>query len=169
MAGDRPINPAQGGDGNDQPHDLRDLRANALNPDELERQARETVARIKESLGGFGSRVREAAKEAKKGATDRWRGASPEAPAASAVDPLAEARARALARRWKSVDFLVDPDLPEGMRVLALQESGLWRIEDRERTEARTLTEAVEPFRGGSPAAPESARSAWDYTLAPAG
>jgi hypothetical protein len=167
VAGDRTSNPAQGGDGNDQPHDLRDLRANALNPDELERQARETVARIKESLGGFGSRVREAAKEAAKGATERWRDASAEAPAASAVDPLAEARARALARQWKSVDFLVDPDLPEGMRVLALLESGLWRIEDRERTEARTLTEAVEPFRGGSPAAPESARSAWDYTLAP--
>jgi hypothetical protein len=60
--------------------------------------------------------------------------------AASAVNPLAEARARALARRWKSIDFLVDADLPESMRVLALQESGLWRIEDRERTEARTLT-----------------------------
>lgn len=160
MANDRSINPAQGGAGNDQPHDLR---ANALNPDELERQARETVARIKESLGGFGTRVRGAAK----GATERWKEAIPSAPTASVVDPLAEARARALARRWKSVDFLVDPDLPEGMRVLALQESGLWRIEDRERAEARTLTEAIEPFRGGSPPAPESARSPWDYTLAP--
>jgi hypothetical protein len=139
------------------------LRANARNPDELERQARETVARIKESLGGFGSRVRVAAK----GATERWRDASPSAPAASVVNPLAEARARALARRWKSVDFLIDPDLPEGMSVLALQESGLWRIEDRERTETRALTETVEPFRGGSPPAPESARTPWDYSLAP--
>ena len=92
MAGDRPINPTQGGDGNDQPHSPRDLRANALNPDELERQARETVARIKESLGGFGSRVRNAAKEATRGATDRWKDAGPGAPAASAVDSLAEAR-----------------------------------------------------------------------------
>jgi hypothetical protein len=162
-----PLSSAQGSDGNDQPQDLRDLRANALNPEELERQARETVARIKESLGGFGSRVRDAAKEAAKGATDRWKDASPSAPAASAVDALAEARARALARRWKSVDFLVDPDLPEGMRVLAVEESGLWRIEDRERAEARTLTEAVEPFRGGSPPAPQPVRSPWDYTLAP--
>jgi hypothetical protein len=166
VAGDRPLNPAQGGAGNDQPHDSRDLRAYALNPDELERQARETVARIKESLGGFGSRVREAAKEATKGATDRWKDAGPQAPAASAVDPLAEARARALARRWKNVDFLVDADLPESMRVLALLESGLWRIEDRERTEARTLTEAIEPFRGASPTATEPSRSVWDYTFA---
>ena len=167
MAGDRPINPTQGGDGNDQSHSPRDLRANALNPDELERQARETVARIKESLGGFGTRVRDAAKEATRGATDRWKDAGPGAPAASAVDSLAEARARALARRWKNIDFLVDTELPESMQIFAMQESGLWRIEDRERTETRTLTEAVEPFHGASPTAPESARSVWDYTLAP--
>jgi hypothetical protein len=168
VADDEPTNPAQGGDGNDQPQDLHedlheDLRVNALNPDELERQARETVARIKESLGGFGTRVRGAAKDA----TTRWKEAGSGAPAASSVDPLVEAHARALARRWKGVDFLVDPELPEGIRVLALQESGLWRIEDRERTEARSLTEAVEPFRGGSPAASEPVRSAWDYALAP--
>jgi hypothetical protein len=165
VAGDRPLNPAQGGDGNDQPHNLR---ANTLNPDELERQARETVARIKESLGGFGSRVRDAAMEARKGATDRWKDARPGAPAASAVDPLMEARARALARRWKSIDFLIDTELPEGMGVLGVQESGLWRIEDRERTESRTLTEAVEPFRGASPTASETARPVWDYTFTPA-
>jgi hypothetical protein len=142
-------------------------QGSALSPEELERQARETVARIKESLGGFGSRVRGAAKEAARGATDRWKDASHNAPAASAVDSLAEARARALARRWKSSDFLVDSDLPEGMRVLSVQESGLWRIEDRERAETRTLSEAVEPFRGASPPAPQPEQSPWDYTFAP--
>ena len=153
---------------NDSVDSVDSAQGSALSPDELERQARETVARIKESLGGFGSRMRDVAKEATKGAADRWKDASRNAPAASAVDSLAEARARALARRWKSGDFLVDADLPEGMRVLSVQESGLWRIEDRERAETRTLAETVEPFRGASPTAPQSERSPWDYTLAPA-
>src|SRR5262249_5027117 len=119
----------------------------------------------KESLGGFGSRVRDAAKEATKGATDRWKDSGPGAPAASAVDPLMEARARALARRWKSIDFLIDTELPEGMRVLGVQDSGLWRIEDSEPTEARAVTEAIEPFRGASPTASGAARPVWDYTF----
>jgi hypothetical protein len=154
--------PAQGSAREDQPHGPRMSGMSALSPDELERQARETVAKIKESLGGFGSRVRDLAR----GASDLWKDTSPAAPAASEAAPLDEARARALARQWKSVDFLVDPELPEGMRVTALQESGLWRIEDRERAETRTLAEAIEPFKGGSPHAPEPARSAWDYMLA---
>jgi len=150
--------PAQGGAREDQPHDPR---ARSLNPEELERQARETVARIKDSLGGFGSRVRDVAR----GASDLWKDAMPAAPDASVVAPLAEARARALARRWTSVDFLVDPELPEAMRVTALQDSGLWRIEDRERAETRALAESVEPFRGGSPQAFAPLLSPWEYTL----
>ena len=45
MAGDRPLNPAQGGDGNDQPHTLR---ANTLNPDELKRVSGDVFGRIYE-------------------------------------------------------------------------------------------------------------------------
>lgn len=131
--------------------------------DELERQARAMIDTFRETAGDLGTRVREVMEYA----SEVWAQASPvadaEAPETSAVSLADELRARALARRWAAVDFLVDPDVPAAMSVRALRVAALWRVELRERGESRAIVEASEPYRGERPAAPGPILPPWDY------
>jgi hypothetical protein len=129
--------------------------------DELERQARETMRVIRESAGELGTRVRMVLDHA----ANLWDQAGPGAPATSAISPDDELRARALARRWKTIDFLVDPELAEGMIVLAVEQTAAWRIELRERGETRFLAEATEPYQGARPVLPAPTLPVWDYSF----
>ncbi|HEX8036344.1 MAG TPA: hypothetical protein VF510_20970 [Ktedonobacterales bacterium] len=126
---------------------------------ELERQARETLRVIRETAGDLGTRVRQALQQA----SDRWEEAGPGAPGESAVTPEVEARARALARRWVERDFLIDPDLADGMRVHSFHTGAIWRVEVRERGERRTIAEATEPYQGQRPPALGPILPPWDY------
>jgi hypothetical protein len=127
--------------------------------DELERQARETMRVIRDSAGELGERVRRVIERT----GDIWDRAGPGTPPASGVAPADEQRARQLARRWKSIDFLIDPELAEGMSVTAVHDAGLWRIEVRERGETRSLAESTEPYEGVQPSQISPVLPVWDY------
>ncbi len=128
--------------------------------DELERQAREAMDTIRETMGDLGERVRQTLEYT----STLWNDVAdvPEANE-SDVHELADIKARALARRWVARDFLVEPDLPIGMGVTDFQESAVWRVELRERGETRTLSESSDPYRGARPPAPGPVLPVWDY------
>jgi hypothetical protein len=126
--------------------------------DELERQARETLSQLRARFGELGGRVRRVVERA--GA--HWEAAAP-VPTSTEIDVGAGERARALARRWIEIDFLVDPELASGMAVHALEEATHWRVEVRERSESRALSEHDEPYRGElEPQAPPPV-DVWSY------
>ncbi len=130
--------------------------------EELERQAREMVRVIRENVGDLGERVRQAAEHA----ATLWNEAAEASPAPISADPHPqELRARALMRRWVKRDFLVDPDLPLAMSFIALKDAEIWRIELRERGEARSLADSTEPYTGAQPPAPSAILPVWDYTF----
>ncbi len=118
--------------------------------DELERQARETMR----GVGELGGRVRHVLSRA----SQLWAEATPAAELGgrdpSMTGPAEEMRARTLARRWATLDFLVDPELPQAMGVSAVIEGAVWRVDLVERGETRSLTDASEPYRGTKPEAP---------------
>jgi hypothetical protein len=136
--------------------------------DELERQARETMRVIRESAGDLGERVRRVLDHA----AGLWDQAAPNAAAGAetsqetnAVVPIDDRRARTLARRWKTIDFLVDPEVPDGMNVVSVEDAAAWRIELRERGETRSLAEATEPYRGDRPVVLMPTLPVWDYNF----
>lgn len=133
--------------------------------DELERQAREALRTVRESAGDLGTRVRQMLSWA----TDVWEethpAGQPRSVEPSQVPPADAARARALARRWVAVDFLVEPELPAYMSIAAVRDAALWRVEVRERGETRTITAATEPYRGVPPDGPGPVLPAWDYVF----
>ncbi len=131
--------------------------------DELERQARETMRVILDSAGDLGTRVRQVMDRA----SSLWEESGTPPDMDEPGDPHEqEERARALARRWVKIDFLVDPELPDRMRVTSLHDSGVWRVELRERGESRWQSEATEPYRGQQPEAPGPVLPVWDYDFA---
>jgi len=128
--------------------------------DELERQAREAMGTIRETMGDLGDRVRQTLEYT----SSLWNEvADPTEANESDVHELADIKARALARRWVERDFLVEPDLPVRMGVTDLQESAVWRVELRERGEIRTLAESSDPYRGARPPLPGPVLPVWDY------
>lgn len=132
--------------------------------DELERQARETIRLFRESMGDLGERVRQVLDRA----NELWEESSsvgPEGIETAQLAPANELRARELARRWVARDFLVDPELPDGMRTRALYETAVWRVELSERGETRSLSEGSAPWTGTPPPPPAPILSAWDYTF----
>ncbi len=133
--------------------------------DDLERQARETMRVIRESAGELGTRVRQVLDHA----ATLWNQAGPGAPTTndrtSAISSAHELRARALARRWRTIDFLVDPELPDGMVVGAIADAAAWRVELRERGETRILAEATEPYQGDRPVVLMPTLPVWDYSF----
>jgi hypothetical protein len=134
----------------------------AVQAAERERQARETLRLVRENVGDLGARVRKALDHA----TALWEGAQPAAVEAPPHVPGEDdAFARSLARRWVQRDFLVDPDLPRVMTVLGVRRAAVWRVELRERGEARTLAEGHEPYRGQRPGGPGPVLPVWDYDL----
>lgn len=131
-----------------------------LSADELERQAREAIAQIRERVGDLGGRVRRVIERA--GA--RWE-ASAAVPQSTEVPISAGERARALARRWADIDFLVDPELAAGLSVHALEDRAIWRAEVRERGETRSLDERIEAYRGTHAPEEHPALPVWDYAF----
>jgi hypothetical protein len=132
--------------------------------DELERQARETIRLFRESVGDLGTRVRQVLDRA----SELWDSSSsidPESTGIRNLVPANDLRARELARRWVARDFLVDPELPDGMRVRALYETAVWRVELSERGETRTLAEGSSPWTGVLPPPPSPILPAWDYSF----
>lgn len=132
--------------------------------DELERQARETIRLFRESMGDLGMRVRQALDRA----SELWEsssGVDPETIGARDLAPANDLRARELARRWVARDFLVDPELPDGMRTRALYETAVWRVEMSERGETRMLAEGSSPWTGAQPPPPSPILPVWDYTF----
>jgi hypothetical protein len=130
--------------------------------DELERQAREALAEVRERIGDLGGRVRRVVERA----NAHWEAsAAVPAPTSTEIQITAGARARALARRWVDVDFLVDPELAAGLSVHTLESAGVWRVEVRERGEARLLEERSEPYRGTQPAQGQPTLPVWDYVF----
>ncbi|HEU5347863.1 MAG TPA: hypothetical protein VFU63_04550, partial [Ktedonobacterales bacterium] len=132
--------------------------------DELERQARETIRMFRESMGDLGTRVRQALDHA----SELWEessGIDPESAGTRNLAPANELRARELARRWVARDFLVDPDLPNGMHTRALYETAVWRVELSERGETRTLAESSAPWTGTLPPPPSPILPVWDYSF----
>jgi hypothetical protein len=137
-------------------------RDDSLTADELERQAREALAQIRERVGDLGSRVRRVVERA----NAHWEAsAAVPAPHSAHIAVNAGARARALARRWADIDFLVDPDLAAGMSIHTLEDAAIWRAEVRERGETRTLEERTEPYRGVQPARTQPTLPLWDYAF----
>ena len=129
--------------------------------EELERQARETIRVFRESAGDLGARVREMMERA----SSYWEETGAESPPPSVVSPEDDTRARALARRWVSVDFLVDPELPNAMHIAEAHSGSVWRVEVRERGETRRLGEGREPYTGTQPPTPGPIQPVWDYTF----
>jgi hypothetical protein len=130
--------------------------------DELERQAREAMALIRQQWGGLGARVRRAVERA----GTHWDASLPPVSAStSEVAPAHEARARTLVRRWVAIDFLVDPDLPASMSVLSLEQGAIWRAEVRERGETRLIEERHEPYRGVQHQPTQPVLPPWDYQV----
>ncbi len=129
--------------------------------DELEEQAREMVRAIRENAGELGERVRQAVAHAR----ELWEeSAGVDKPIFDDPHPD-EPRARALMRRWVKRDFLVDPDLPTSMSVIALRDSEVWRVELRERGETRSLAESIDPYTGVRPPEPGPILPLWDYSF----
>lgn len=129
--------------------------------DELEIQAREMVRAFRESAGELGDRVQQAIAHARV----LWEeSASIDEPVMDDPHPD-EARARALMRRWVKRDFLVDPDLPTSMHVIALYDTEVWRVELRERGETRALVESTDPYTGARPDVAAPTQPVWDYTF----
>ncbi len=126
-----------------------------------EMQARETMALIRESAGDLGARVRKALDHA----ASLWDETHPGMPESRHVVPEDDLYARTLARRWVERDFLVDPDLPSAMTVVSVERAAVWRIELRERGEARKVGDGREPYRGQWPALPGPLLPVWDYEL----
>lgn len=132
--------------------------------DELERQARETIRLFRESMGDLGTRVRQVLDRA----SELWEASSGIDPDSTGNHNLAPAnalRARELARRWVARDFLVDPELPDGMRTRALYETAVWRVELSERGETRTLGESSSPWTGTPPPPPSPILPVWEYAF----
>ncbi|HEV2236300.1 MAG TPA: hypothetical protein VGR57_06520 [Ktedonobacterales bacterium] len=126
--------------------------------DELERQARETLGQLRARFGELGGRVRRVVERA--GA--HWEASAP-VPTSTEIAIGAGERARALARRWVEIDFLVDPDLPGALAVHTMEDAVQWRVEVRERGESRTLSERAEPFRGEHEAQMPTLVDVWAY------
>lgn len=129
--------------------------------DELERQAREAIAEFRARVGDLGDRVRRVVERA--GA--HWEATAPVPAPGSGVALGDGERARALARRWADIDFLVDPDLAAGLAVHRLEDASLWRIEVRERGETRMLEERTAPYRGDMPPQEQPILPLWDYSF----
>lgn len=132
--------------------------------DELERQARETMRLFRDSMGDLGLRVRQVLDRA----SELWEassGVDPDSTGIRNLAPANELRARELARRWVARDFLVDPELPDGMRTRALYETAVWRVELSERGETRTIGEGSSPWTGTPPPPPSPILSAWNYSF----
>jgi hypothetical protein len=132
--------------------------------DELERQARETIRVFRESMGDLGTRVRQVLDRASE-LWDASSGIDPESTGIRDLAPANELRARELARRWVDRDFLVDPELPDGMRTRALYETAVWKVELSERGETRALAEGSSPWTGTPPPPPSPISPAWDYSF----
>jgi hypothetical protein len=148
--------------GKEEPKDWPEAR-DAI-ADDLERQARETMRVIRESAGDLGTRVRQVLDHA----ATLWNQAGPGAPtttSTTSISPAHELRARTLARRWRTIDFLVDPELADGMIVGAVEDAAAWRVELRERGEMRVLAEVTEPYRGDRPVVLAPTLPAWDYSF----
>ncbi|HEY7983724.1 MAG TPA: hypothetical protein VID73_06120 [Ktedonobacterales bacterium] len=128
--------------------------------DELERQARETLGQLRARFGALGGRVRRVVERA--GA--HWEASAP-VPTSTEIAIGAGERARALARRWVEIDFLVDPDLPGALAVHTMDDAVQWRVEVRERGESRTLSERAEPFRGEHEPQTPPPVDVWAYTF----
>jgi hypothetical protein len=126
--------------------------------EELERQARETLSQLRAQFGELGGRVRRVVERA--GA--HWEAAAP-VPTSTEIDVRAGERARALARRWVEIDFLVDPELASGLAVHTLEAATHWRVEVRERSESRMLSERAEPYRGEQESQTPPPVDVWAY------
>jgi hypothetical protein len=129
--------------------------------DDLERQARETLRSIRESAGELGARVRQAIERS----SAVWDESSEASPPPPIVHSSVDEWARTLARRWVSIDFLVDPELSEGMHVLALDEDAVWKAGVRERGETRSLAEASESYQGQDVGQPGPILPVWEYNF----
>lgn len=132
--------------------------------DELERQARETIRIFRDSMGDLGERVRQVLDRA----SELWEASSGidlDSTSTRNLAPANELRARELARRWVARDFLVDPELPDGMRTRALYETAVWRVELSERGETRTLGESSAPWTGTPPPPPAPVLPVWEYNF----
>jgi hypothetical protein len=139
-------------------HELAGRDATA---DELERQAREAVEQIRRSWGDLGGRVRRVVERA----GQHWEASAAVPMAEATLAPAEQERARALARRWVAIDFLVDPDLPAGMTPLTSEPAAVWRAQVRERGETRAIEERTVAYRGGQPsdAPTRPTLPVWDY------
>ena len=132
--------------------------------DELERQARETIRVFRESVGDLGTRVRQVLDRA----SELWEassGVDAESAGTRNLAPANELRGRELARRWVARDFLVDPEMPDGMRTHALYETAVWRAALSERGETRSLAESSSPWTGTPPPPPSPILPAWEYSF----
>ena len=132
--------------------------------DELERQARETIRVFRESVGDLGTRVRQVLDRA----SELWEassGVDAESAGTRNLAPANELRGRELARRWVARDFLVDPEMPDGMRTHALYETAVWRVALSERGETRSLAEGSSPWTGTPPPPPSPILPAWEYSF----
>lgn len=134
--------------------------------DELERQARETIRVFRDSMGDLGERVRQVLDRA----SELWDESNtgnldPDNTIIRNLAPANDLRARELARRWVARDFLVDPELPNGMRPRALYETAIWQVELSERGETRTLAEGSSPWTGTPPPPPSPILPVWDYNF----
>lgn len=130
--------------------------------DELERQARETIRLFRESMGDLGTRVRQVMDRASE-LWDASSGIDPDSTGIRNLAPANELRARELARRWVARDFLVDPELPEGMRTRALYETAVWKVELSERGETRAMGEGSSQWTGTQPPPPSPVLPVWEY------
>ena len=163
--GDDRLEPASGADAArpvEQDQSPAGQSRDELGHDALEQEARENLR----TFGELGGRVRDVLARA----STLWAETTPTEEADTEAPPLADPahdlRARALARRWVGRDFLVDPELPQAMTVTELAEAALWRVDVIERGETRTLSDALEPYRGEAPGAPGPILPVWDYTYA---